>query len=430
MTKHEDLGAYDSDGNHLFDIEMPKPRAADPFPDAWPQSKPDEWPKDSVEYWKWMRGEIGPPSAAEVLNSSTPKHLDRKDRLKLLRGVRGPLSITPLEDIISEEVEKAHFIKGIIAWNETSAWIAPPGGMKSALLASASINLALGRDWFGKKNKCAVGVVYFALERADLVKRRLSAHLKLLGIPRSQPVPVVVVAGMVDGMNPETVPLVVGIVRRIENYFSSFDSGVHMAGLLVFDTFAKLVAAGGGDENSAKDQGRVFANIQRIKDQLEGPHVALIGHTGKDESRGARGSNAIYGDVDVMVEIGGDTVKTATITKANDAPEGPLFSFTSEIFNFGEDEDGDPITVNIVSEEVSAQSAPTSAEPKLSTNQRVMFRLLSEAGAAGLTVEAWSDMAREQGITSKQRLYELRMALKDKGLVREYNGIWRANNAQ
>ena len=49
-----------------------------------------------------------------------------------------------------------------------------------------------------------------------------------------------------------------------------------------------------------------------------------------------------------------------------------------------------------------------------------MYRLLSDAGPTGLTVEAWNELAKEQGIATKQRLYELRMALKDKGLVREY----------
>ena len=100
----------------------------------------------------------------------------------------------------------------------------------------------------------------------------------------------------------------------------------------------------------------MFANMQRVKNNT-GVHVALIGHTGKDESRGARGSNALLGDVDVMVTIGGDEIKTATVTKANDAPEGELFSFKSEIHEFGADEDGDPVTVNIVSaEEVSPQA--------------------------------------------------------------------------
>src|SRR5260370_5095335 len=121
-------------------------------------------------------------------------------------------------------------------------------------------------------------------------------------------------------------------------------------GLVIIDTFAKLIAAGGGDENSAKDQGAVFDNVQRVKNATD-THVALIGHTGKDESRGARGSNAILGDVDLMVTISGDLIRTATVTKANDAPEGPLFSFKSEVHEFGTDEDGDPITVNVVSSE-------------------------------------------------------------------------------
>ena len=58
-----------------------------------------------------------------------------------------------------------------------------------------------------------------------------------------------------------------------------------------------------------------------------------------------------------MVTIGGDEIKTATVTKANDAPEGPLFSFKSEVHDFGTDEDGDPITVNIVSSEEVSDTA-------------------------------------------------------------------------
>src|ERR1700716_3390147 len=90
-------------------------------------------------------------------------------------------------------------------------------------------------------------------------------------------------------------------------------------GLVLFDTFGKLIAGSGGDEDKARDQNAVFARLQRLKDGV-GCHVALIGHTGKDESRGARGSNALLGDVDLLVMISGNTVKTATVTKANDAP--------------------------------------------------------------------------------------------------------------
>ena len=67
-------------------------------------------------------------------------------------------------------------------------------------------------------------------------------------------------------------------------------------------------------------------------------HFAIIGHTGKNVDLGARGSNAILGDVDVMVTISGESIHTATVTKANDAPEGALFSFESEVFEFERDE--------------------------------------------------------------------------------------------
>jgi hypothetical protein len=79
----------------------------------------------------------------------------------------------------------------------------------------------------------------------------------------------------------------------------------------------------------ARDQGRVFANIQRIKDRrgVHAPHVALVCHPGKDPTRGPRGSNASTGDFDVQIEIADTDIRTATVTKANDGPEGYLASF-------------------------------------------------------------------------------------------------------
>jgi hypothetical protein len=320
-------------------------------------------------------------------------------------------------EMSADPTAKRWLFKGVMARGESSAWIAPPGGMKSALMAQASICLASGADWNGKRNKETAAVVYFAIERADLVRRRLLAHGLRLGLTD---LPIAVVSATIDLTKPDAFKLVVDTIRVVEKHF---DCSV---GLAIFDTFAKLIAAGGGDENSAKDQGLVFANLQRVKNNTDA-HIALIGHTGKDEARGSRGSNAILGDVDVMVTISGDTIRTATVTKANDAPEGPLFSFKSEVHEFGVDEDGDPDSVNVVSGEgVSLQSATKPGEPKLSANQRVMFRLLHEAGSAGLTVDAWNEQARalDIGKTRKAILWECRESLRDKGLVREYNGRW------
>jgi AAA domain len=336
----------------------------------------------------------------------------QQDRNRTAQGYK----FQTVAEMSAAPTAKDWLIKGVFARGETSAWVAPPGGMKSALLAEASICVAAGIDWHGYRSKAAMGVVYFALERADLVRRRILAHVARLGIPTP---PIVIVGDMVD---PRNAKRIIATIHEAEDAL-----GIQI-GLGVFDTFAKLIAAAGLNENDAAAQGIVFANLQRVKNQT-GIHPAIIGHTGKEVSRGMRGSNAALGDVDLMVEISGDDIRTATVTKANDAPEGPLFSFKSEVHEFGRDEDGDPITVNVVSsEEVSSQSERKPSEPKLTENQRVMFRLLHEVGNAGLATEEWSTKAHEIGIVKKQRLYELRSALKDKGLVREYNGRWFVSN--
>ncbi len=288
--------------------------------------------------------------------------------------------------------------------------------MKSALLAQASVCVAGGLDWQGKRNRGAVGVVYFALERADLVEKRIKAHCLRLGLTS---LPIAVVAATIDLIKPDSVKRVITTIQEVGKVF-----GVDV-GFVVFDTFAKLIAAGGGDENQAKDQGAVFANVQRIKNAT-GTHVAIIGHTGKDVQKGARGSNAILGDVDIMVEISGDIVRTATVTKANDMPEGPLFSFKSDLHEFGIDEDGDPIAVNVVSSEPISQSESKLREPRLKPNQRTVFAILQGAGPAGLTLEDWNGQAKEVGIGTNRKadLTDIREVLLSNRLIRTYGGRW------
>jgi AAA domain len=357
-------------------------------------------------------GEYSPP----VDNRALDIKIVQIDRSRVLKGYR----FATFDEIDIEAPAKDWLIKGILARGETSAWIAPPGAMKSALLAEAAICVGAGLNWHGYRNKGAAGVVYFAIERSDLVKRRLRAHRRLLGLDGT---PIAVSSETIDLVKPGAFARVIETIKDAKAILGTD------IGLVIIDTHAKLLAAGGLDENSAQHQGMVFANVQRVKNAT-GVHVALIGHTGKDETRGARGSNALLGDVDLMVTISGEEIKTATVTKANDAPEGPLFSFKSETHDFGKDEDGDAITVNIVSsEEVSAQSAKT-REPKLSANQRTFYRLLYDAGSQGLTLEEWHQKARNIGIGVNRPAthHDLRTALLDKGLVRQSGDRWIVNH--
>jgi AAA domain len=324
-----------------------------------------------------------------------------------------------LSDLGEDAPAKAWLIKNIIALNETSAWIAPPGAMKSALLCELAFAIASKADWHGYKAKGTGAVVYFALERSDLVKRRMQAYLARAGEETDAP-PIAVIPATVDLMNQATVKDVVASIRAVE------DATGEKVVFAIFDTFAKLIAAGGGDEDKARDQGRVFVNVQRIKDEI-GCAVGLVGHTGKNEERGSRGSNAILGDVDVMVTISvNGEVRTVTIAKANDAPEGVLFSFKSENHSFGTDEDGDPITVNVVSSEPVDAIPSSLKEPKLKPNQQTVFAILHGAGSAGLTLEGWNAQAKDAGIGTNRKadLFDIRKALLSKGLIRNYGDRW------
>jgi hypothetical protein len=396
MSEPQDLGAYDSSGHYIGEIQMPKPIAE--FPDPWPSKEAE------AKFDAEMR-----QIEAEAKR--------RRDKLKY------PIQL--LHEMTVKPKPKNWIVKGLLARGETSAWIAPPGGMKSALMAELCVCVANQLPWHGRKVYHCDPVLYFALERADLVQRRLAAHCERLGYTQEH------AAEMAIAICRSTIDLTnEACIRDIKETIRVFTDNYGMAPrLLIFDTFAKLIAAGGKDENSAKDQGAVFANVQRIKDENGNPHVVLIGHTGKDESRGARGSNAILGDVDVMVEISGDTVKTATVTKANDMAEGPLFSFKSETHHFGLDDDGDPITVNIVSSEEVSFQVEAKPEKRLTEMQEAMYRLLNDAGAAGLSTEDWNAKARENGMGNRRAtLVNVKAQLRDKGLVREYAGTWKVNN--
>jgi hypothetical protein len=88
--------------------------------------------------------------------------------------------------------------------------------------------------------------------------------------------------------------------------------------------------------------------------------------------------------VDLEATVSGDVVRTVTVTKRNDGAEGPLFSFTSEIHDFGLDRDGEPLTVNIVShEDVATVPSGRRAGGKISPRNAKALAALQNVLAGG-----------------------------------------------
>jgi len=223
---------------------------------------------------------------------------------------------------------------------------------------------------------------------------------------------------------------IIDAIKRAEDKF-----GLEI-GLIGFDTYAKGIAAGGGDESSAKDQNAALANLRRVLDK-KNIHIATIGHTGKDESRGERGSNAKLADADLQVQLTGDTIRSAVVKKANDQPEGLLTSFRLEPFDFGPDEDGDPFRTFILSPEIISNAVVI--ERALTDQQQRAMEALAEvtlsqgvdlaprdgmpAGLKSVTADQWRAELYRRGVldqTTKNpraRFFELRNRLAAKHLI-------------
>lgn len=338
---------------------------------------------------------------------------------------KNALALTFFEEL-TEAPPKPWLIKNVIARGETSSWIAPPGKGKSALLTDIAVHTAGNKDWRGHRTKGRSAVVYFALERADLVRRRLIAHRRRDNLPD---LPIAVAGQVVDLMGRSCVDIILATIWKAEQRFAC------EVGLAIFDTYSKGIAAGGGDEDKAKDQNIVLANLRRVLDRAY-IHIAGIGHTGKDESKGERGSNARLADVDVLVQITGDAVKTVTVKKGNDQPDGVLTGFRMEPFELGVDEDHDPFRTFILSDQILAGGQ---ANRELSDRQKLALEALAEVtlshgrmppaeyqlpqGVKAVTEEEWkTELFRrkvlDQGAKNpRSRFKELRDALAVRKLI-------------
>ena len=268
------------------------------------------------------------------------------------------------------------------------------------------MHCASKQEWRGHKAKQSCGVLIIALERADLYRRRLHAYQlrdNLHGLP------IAVASAVIDLLDPACVDLIVTTTRQAEQHLSC------AIGMIVIDTYSKGIAAGGGDEDKARDQNRAAANMRNIHSQLD-IHIATVGHTGKDEARGARGSNAHLGDVDVMAQISGDAIKSVEVIKGNDTASLVIAQFKLAAFEFGLDEDGDPIRTFILSTE-QFKVGPIKAKKKLADKPKAALRSLFECIADGNTVPVPSNTHIPKSVTSVTSLQIWKCDAQKRGII-------------
>lgn len=224
------------------------------------------------------------------------------------------------------------WVKGILPKAELAVIIGPPGVGKSFLALDLIMAVARGEEWCGRRvTRGRVG--YVIAEGVAGFRNRLQAYRRHHNLP--------------DGTFIHVLPAVPNLLKKED--VLALGQAIREAGgldILVYDTMARGIT--GGDENSAQDMGLAIENC-RVISEVTGANMVMIHHTGKDASRGARGSNALLGAADVEIEISRmDANRTLTVSKMKDGEDGAQIGFQLKTVPIGEDEDGDPVTSCIV----------------------------------------------------------------------------------
>ena len=223
-------------------------------------------------------------------------------------------------DSIQDEPVK-WLIEGVIPVGAFTALYGPPGSFKSFHALHIAHCIATGTPWMGNGVSEPGAVLYIAGEGFGGVGARIKACKQHHQTPAGAPIYVIRhqlnLRASVEDFN----ALMVAIETLV------METGIDFK-LIVIDTLAR--AFGGGDENSASDMMQFVVTCGRIQQIVQGAALMILHHSGKDQSRGMRGSSALLGAVDTELELirFEDSMKGIIRTaKQKDGEDGTRYGF-------------------------------------------------------------------------------------------------------
>ncbi len=301
-----------------------------------------------------------------------------------------------------EGVAAGYVIKGLLLRASYAETFGAPGEGKTFVALDQAYHVAAGREWMGRKVH-AGPVLYLAYEgRGGMVKRAKALRQKY---------------------GEKDVPLfIVGAAFNLREKAGRQELGAVVAQLpakpvlIVIDTFARALM--GGDENSAQDVGAFNSAIAALIEST-GACVMIIHHSGKDKSKGARGSSALLGAIDTEIEVDDDQV---IARKQRDIEISEPIGFKLVPMVVGMDADGDETT------SCTVEGAQASTVKRLSLKGKPMrgFKALKALSPnnAPVDIEDWKTACRE--FSSPGRIggdfYDIKNGLLDTGHIKIEDG--------
>jgi RecA-family ATPase len=175
-------------------------------------------------------------------------------------------------------------IEGVLPEHSFCVLYGEPGSGKTFVALSMALSVAADHSWCGKP---AVGgaVLYVAAEGLYGLPLRVEAYQTKHGLSAQN---IRYLGEAFDLRNPDD----------IEELLVSLQAEGIQPVLIVLDTLARLMV--GADENSAKDMGLAIAGIDWLRQKTRA--AALVVHHTRKNGQTERGSSALRGAADVMIE--------------------------------------------------------------------------------------------------------------------------------
>lgn len=247
-----------------------------------------------------------------------------------------------------------YLVKGVLPEAALGVIYGASTAGKTFFVLDLVMAVARGVEWRGRRVHQGA-VAYICAEGEAGFRDRLTAYGR--GVDGEDPVELSGIPFHVLGAAPNflQVPDVKDLIKAAKT--------LGPLKIIVVDTFAQVMP--GGNENSGEDVGLALAHCRALH-AATGALVILIHHSGKDETKGARGWSGLRAAADVEIEVSRvDEDRSATVTKLKDGADGGTFGFRLEIVNLDIDEDGDVISSCVVRpSEVNVAAMKRAARPK------------------------------------------------------------------
>jgi hypothetical protein len=207
-------------------------------------------------------------------------------------------------------------LTGVFPEQGLGAIYGAPGGGKSFVAVHLAFEAATGGRFFGEAFPRPLRVVYVAAERPADTRDRIEAQAKhrAIAVPDT--------LALLAPRQPLQIEADFEHLRYALQEVAAERWGGAAPDLVIFDTFARMTL--GHEENAVKEMGPVIAAFGDLVTGCGAAFGLLVHHSGKDTTKGLRGSSALLGALDVVLHLEGKPDRLALVCEKINAGKQPL----------------------------------------------------------------------------------------------------------